>query len=60
MPEEILEDEKADQEDGSIDSPHYDSLSPFKPGFSERESEPPDPAEQVLTMRLRPPSTKKS
>ncbi len=34
-PEEILEDEKAGQEDDSIDSPHSDSMSPFKPASSE-------------------------
>ena len=59
-PEEILEDKKARQEDGSIDSPHSDSMSPFRPASSEGESEPPDPAEQVLTMRFFPPSTEKS
>ncbi len=43
-PEEILEDEKAKQEDGSIDSPHSDSISPFRPAFSEGELERPNPA----------------
>ncbi len=59
-PEEILEDKRAEQEDGSIDSPHSDSMSPFRPTSSEGESEPHDQAEQVPTMRLLPPSTEKS
>ncbi len=56
-PKEILENERAGQEDGSIDSPHSDSISPFRTASSEEESEPPDPAEQVPTMRLLPLST---
>ncbi len=59
-PEEILEDERARQEDGRIDSLHFDSISPFRQASSERESEPPDPAEQVPTIRLLPPLTKNS
>ncbi len=58
-PEEILEDERARQEDGSIDSSDFDSMSLFKPASSEGESEPPDPTEQVPTMQLLPPSTEK-
>ncbi len=58
--EEILEDESEGQEDGSIDSPHSDFMSPFRPASSEGEWELPDPAEQVPTMRLLPPSTEKS
>ncbi len=50
----------ARQEDGSIDSPHSDSMSPLRPASSEGESEPPDLAEQVPTMRLLPPATEKS
>ncbi len=38
-PKEILENEKAGQEDGSIDSPHSDSMSTFRPVSSEEESE---------------------
>ncbi len=59
-PEEILEDEKERQEDGSHDSLHCDSMSLFRPTSSEGESEPPDLAEQVPTMQLFPPSTNKS
>ncbi len=59
-PEEILEDKRAGQEDGSVDSPHFDSISLFRPASSEGESEPPDLAEQVLTIRLLQPSTEKS
>ena len=59
-PEEILEDKSAGQEDGSVDSPHSDSMSLFRPASSEGESEPPDLAEQVPTMRLLPPFTEKS
>ncbi len=59
-PEEILEDEKKGQEDGSIDSPHSDSMSLFRPVFSEGKSEPSNTAEQVPTMRLLPTSTNKS
>ncbi len=58
--EEILEDERAEQEDGSIDSPHSDSMSLFRPTSSEGESKPPDPAEQVPTMQPLPSSTEKS
>ncbi len=53
-PEEILEDERAEQEDGSNDSPYSDSMSPFRPASSEEESEPSDLAEQVPTIRLFP------
>ena len=35
-------------------------MSLFRPASSEEESEPPNPAEQVPTMRLLSPSTKKS
>ena len=59
-PEEILEDKRAGQEDGSIDCPDSDSMSPFRPASSEGESKPPDPAEQVPTIRLLLPSTEKS
>ncbi len=59
-PEEILEDERAGQKDSSIDSPHSDSISLFRPAFSEGESEAPDAAEQVLTMRPLLHSTEKS
>ena len=59
-PEEILEDEKAGQEDGRINFLHSDFMSPFRPASSEKESEPPDPAEQVSTIRLLPLSIEKS
>ena len=57
--EKILEDEKAGQGEGSIDSPHSDSMSPFRPAFSEGELGPLDPAKQLSTIRLLPTSTKK-
>ena len=60
VPEEILEDERAGQEDSSIDCLYSDSISPFRPASSEGESEPTDPAEQVPTIRLLLPSTEKS
>ncbi len=59
-PEKILEDERARQEDGSIDSPHSDSTRLFRPASPKGESGPPDPAEQVPTIRLLPSSTEKS
>lgn len=43
-----------------IDFPHSDFMSPFRPASSEGVLEPPNPAEQVPTMRLLPPSTEKS
>ncbi len=58
--EEILEDEKARQKDGNFDPIYSDSMTPFRPASSEKESELPDLAEQVFTMRLLPPSTEKS
>ncbi len=58
-PEEILE-EKARQEDSGIDTTHSDSMSLFRPASSKEESEPPNPADQVPTMRLFPPSTENS
>ncbi len=35
-PEEILEYEKAKQEDSRINFPHSDFMSPFRPAFSEK------------------------
>ena len=58
-PVEILDNERARKEDGSIDSPHSDSMSLFRPAFSERQSEPPDPSEQVTILRLLLLSTEK-
>ncbi len=58
--EEILEVERARQKDGSIDSLYSDSMSLFRPASSEGESKPPDPAEEIPTMRLLSPSTEKS
>lgn len=59
-PEEILEGERSGQGEGRIESPHSDTMSPFRPASSGGESEPPHPGEQVPTMRLLPPSTEKS
>lgn len=59
-PEEIVEDRGQEQDDINIDSPHSDSISPFRRVSSQGASETPDQVEQILIMQLFPPSSEKS